>query len=84
LYVPAASEESLKVAMSPLREAEPRVVDPLEKVTVPVAVPPYSSVTVAVKVTACPTVDGFGDDAKRSEVVAVPTWTETAFDVLPA
>ena len=39
----------------------PRVVEPSLNVTVPVGVPvPLVGLTVAVKVTFCPTVDGFG------------------------
>ena len=39
----------------------PRLVDPLKKVTVPVGVPDAVT-TVAVKVTLCPTVEGFNED----------------------
>lgn len=59
---PAASELVLHVALPLAGNAgEHRVVGPSAKVTVPVGVPDPGAVTdtVAVNVTACPTVEGF-------------------------
>jgi hypothetical protein len=47
----------------------PRVVVPSVNVTVPVGVPPVP-VTVAVKVTCWPSVDGFGEEMRLVEDVA--------------
>jgi hypothetical protein len=48
-----------------------------------VTVPLNSGVTLAVKVTVFPTLDGFNDEAKVVVVVALLTTCFTAFDVLP-
>ena len=48
----------------------PRTLDPSVNVTVPAGVPPPLGVTVAVKVTDWPNVDGFVDDT--NEVVVGP------------
>ena len=60
----------------------PSVVELSLKVTVPVGVPPLD-VTVAVKVTDWPDVDGFLDEATEVEVVATLTVCVSADDVLP-
>jgi hypothetical protein len=52
--------------------AEPRVVEPYVKLTVPVGVTPLA-VTVAVSVTADPLVEGFFDDTMLVVVVAACT-----------
>jgi hypothetical protein len=57
----------------------PRVVLPSRNVTVPVAV---DGVTVAVKVTEEPYVDGFAEEARVTEEVAVLTVCVSAEDVL--
>ena len=51
----------------------PIVAVPLRKVTVPVGVPAPGAVTetVAVKVTACPTADGFGEEDNDVVVFAL-------------
>jgi hypothetical protein len=49
-----------------------------------VGIPLNSGVTLAVKVTDCPTFDGFGDEAKAVVVVALFTTWVIAFDVLLA
>ena len=49
--------------MPPLNVAVPSVVEPFLNVTVPVGVP-LATVTVAVKVTDCPRVEGFIEEAK--------------------
>jgi hypothetical protein len=61
----------VKVAVPLIRVPLPRVVVPFMKVTVPPGVPaPALVVTVAVNVTACPKVDGLGEDPVI--VVVVP------------
>src|SRR6202012_1081715 len=66
-WLPLASDEVLKVATPEVTATlEARVVEPSVKVTVPTGVPPVL-VTVAVKVTLCPWVAGFADEA--SDVV---------------
>ena len=57
---------------------------PLLNATLPVTVPLNSGATLAVKVTDCPSFDGFSDEAKVVVVVALPTTWLTAFDVLRA
>jgi hypothetical protein len=57
---------------------------PSLNVTVPVGVPPNSPLTVAVKVTDCPDLDGFSDDVSAVVVVAVATLWVNSPDVLPA
>lgn len=59
-------------ALPPDKAAEPSVVEPYIKVTVPVGVIPLA-VTVAVNVTAVPLVEGFFDDAMLVVVVAAFT-----------
>jgi len=62
----------------------PIVAVPLRNVTVPVGVPTPGAVTetVAVKVTACPTADGFGEEDNDVVVFALLTTCETAVLVL--
>ena len=85
LCEPAPSEEVVKVAcLEALSVPVPSVVAPSLKVTVPVGVPdPLVGVTVAVKVTACPTVLGFGDEDSAVVVAAWPTVCVSAGEVLP-
>lgn len=53
------------------------------KVTVPVAVPPFCPVTVAVNVTACPKPEGFGVEAREVfELALLTVWLVTE-EVLP-
>ena len=74
--------EVLNVALLLLNVPVPNVVEPALKVTVPVGVPP-DEVTVAVKVTDWPKVDGFTDDVSDVEVLAAFTvWVRTG-EVLP-
>jgi hypothetical protein len=71
LLVPTASVEVVNVATPPVRAGLPIFVVPSKKVTVPVGVPlpnPVGKVTVAVKVTDCPGLDGFGEDASAVAV----------------
>jgi hypothetical protein len=50
-FVPSGKAVVAKTAEPPLREALPRLVLPSLNVTVPVAMPPYCPVTVAVRFT---------------------------------
>ena len=68
------------LAIPPLSAAGQRVLAPSLKVTVPVGVPP-EEVTVAVKVTATPYVDGFREEATAVVVVA---WIVKATDFVPS
>jgi predicted small secreted protein len=61
LVEPTASVEVVNFASPPLSCAVPSTVSPTAKVTGPVGVT-VGDVIVAVKVTACPDVDGVGDD----------------------
>jgi hypothetical protein len=54
-----------------LREALPRLVLPLLNVRVPVDVPPYCPVTVAVRFTDCPTAEGFTDETSAVDELAL-------------
>jgi len=62
----------------------PIVIVPFRNVTVPVGVPApgATTVTVAVKLTLCPTADGFGDEVTLVLVLALFTTCETAALVL--
>src|SRR3984957_798221 len=79
-WLPAASDEVVNVALPDAGSATgaPSVLPPSRKVTVPVGVPGVVEVIVAVKVTDCPTTEGFSDEAMvarvaaPTEVVAVP------------
>jgi hypothetical protein len=76
-------EETESDATPPaLRAPVPIAVAPSRKVTVPVGVPP-GPVTVAVKVTDWPKVDGFGEAVRAAVLVALLTTCETAEDVEP-
>lgn len=82
LCEPALSEEVVKVACpEALSVPVPSVVAPSLNVTVPLGVPPpLAGVTVAVKITACPTVLGFGDD---DSVVTVARWAHAVVGANP-
>jgi hypothetical protein len=67
----------------PLSVPEPICVAPSKKFTVPPGVPP-DEVTVAVKVTDWPNVEGFGLEVNAVEVEAGLTTWDTALDVLAA
>ena len=70
------------LAAPPLRLAVPITADPFLKVTVPVGVPEVAAVTVALKVTFCPWVDGLSEETRLVEVVAAWTTSESAAEVL--
>src|SRR5438105_2711669 len=63
--------------------AVPIAVVPFLKVTLPPVAPPNAPITVAVKVTAVPWVEGFSDDASLVVVAALLTVWLIAGDVLP-
>jgi hypothetical protein len=60
----------------------PSVVEPFLKVTVPVGVGPVVAVTVAVKVTEAPEVDGFSEEVRAVDVGERFTTCETGDEVL--
>ena len=62
----------------------PSTVVPFIKDTVLKGLPPYSPITVAVKVTLPPNVDGFGADFSVVAVVALTTVSVKTGDVLDA
>ena len=69
--VPIGSELVVTVAMPELlRVAVPIEAEPRTKLTVPVATGPEEVVTFAVKVTDCPTFDGFADEVSAVVVTA--------------
>jgi len=61
---------------------DPKLLVPLRNVTVPVAVPAVA-VTVAVKVTVCPWVDGLSEEMRVVVVLALMVWVNAA-EVLDA
>lgn len=73
----------LNVALPLLSVPVPNVVEPFLKVTVPVGVPPLE-VTVAVKVTDWPEVDGLREEVSEVELLALLTVWVSAGEVLPA
>jgi hypothetical protein len=81
VWLPAASDEVVTVAVPPLRVTLPRVVEPSWKVTVPVA---EAGLTVAVRVTGCPKVEDIGITEREVVVVERPTDSVTEFDELAA
>ena len=75
-WVPTESVLTVRVATPLLMVPVPIDVAPSSKVTVPVA----PAVTVAVKVTLAPKVDGLGEDARVTVGVALFTTWETAVE----
>jgi hypothetical protein len=82
--LPTASKEVAKLALPELRAAVPNVAAPSLKVTVPVGVPAPGPTadTVAVNVTACPNTDGFSDEVRVVELLALLTVWVRAAEVL--
>ena|SRR5579863_4765463 len=76
LSAPEGRVEVDSFATPALIPVVPRVFVPEVKVTVPVTKPPNCGVTVAVKVTVCLGLEGFGDETR---VVVVPAWFTTWF-----
>ena len=77
--MPGGRDEVAKTAFAlPFSGAVPRRARPERKLTLPVGVPAEPDVIVAVKVTDCPSVEGFGDEASAVEVeapdAALTTW----------
>lgn len=72
----------MNVAWPALSVPVPRVVVPSRNATVPVGVP--TAVTVAVKVTVCPAVEGFSEEATAVVVGRPTTVCVSAAEVLPA
>ena len=66
LCVPAARLDVVKAATPPLSDGVPRTVVPSVNVTMPVGFVPDCGVTVAVKITGCPVLEGL-----RLEITAV-------------
>lgn len=80
--VPAGSDEMFALPTPPTNVEVPRDVLPFMNVTLPLGVP-TDEVTVAVKVTDCPYVEGFADEASATNVIAGFTcWVRIA-EVLP-
>ncbi len=82
---PTESDDVLKLAAPLVSETVPRDVVPSIKVTLPVAVPAPGDCaeTVAVKVTACPSEEGFGAAVTLVVVAALlTTCVKAGLDVL--
>ena len=80
--VPTAKVDVLNFATPPARVSVANVEVPSLNVTLPVGVPVNSGLTVAVKVTDSPCVDGFADDATVAVLVALLTTCFNTADVL--
>src|ERR1700722_16364364 len=84
MFEPSGNLDVLKVAAPlPLSAFVASTVPLFKKVTVPVGVPLNCGATRAVKVTDCPKLDGFREEAKVVVLVALPTTWLTAVDLLP-
>ena len=82
---PGPSREVLKVACwAAFSVPDPRLDAPSLKVTRPVGYAAAVVLTVAVKVTGCPTPDGLADELMAVVVVACVTDCATTGEVLPA
>src|SRR5215470_1449871 len=82
VWVPTVSEEVVKAAVPPDRGTVASTVAPSVKVTVPVGVPALL-VTVAVNVTACPTLLGLSEDTSVVAVAFPPLTVSVAVATLP-
>jgi hypothetical protein len=72
LWMPAVNDEVVSDATPELKAAVPRVADPFLKVTIsPFGGVPEDELTVALKVIAWPTVDGFSEDVSAVVVKAM-------------
>jgi hypothetical protein len=67
-FVPTVGNVVFKLASPPASAAVPRFALPLLNVTMPVGVPDEEE-TVAVKLTDCPTVEGFSDEVSAMGVI---------------
>src|SRR5207247_9079441 len=79
--VPVARVDTLSEALPLTSVAVPSTVAPSRNVTVPVGTP-VAEVTVALSVTACPVVEGFGVEVRvvvvAAAAAAFTTWVTTA------
>ena len=78
VWLPAVKVEFVNVVWPPASVAEPSVLVPSLKVTVPVGVPAPGATapTVAVKIIGWPNTDGFGEETSVVELLALVTvWT---------
>jgi hypothetical protein len=82
VWLPAESVAAEIEAVPEVRLAVPNVVAESRKVTVPVGVPVNCGVTVAVKVTVWPKIDGFNELVTALELVALFTVCVIAAEVL--
>ena len=79
--VPTARVDVVNVALPLLSVPVPNTVVPSLKLTVPVGIPEVAGLTVAVKVTVWPNIDGFAEGTTDVEVAALFTVNVAAFDV---
>ena len=82
-FAPPERIEVDSVAVPPERVAVPSVVVPFLKVTVPVGVPNAPAEAVAVKVTACPRVEGLSEEVTLVFVAVAFVTSDNPADVLP-
>ena len=77
---PTLRELTVSDATPPLRELVPSALAPSVKLTWPpgVPAPPALAITVAVNVTVCPKVLGFGESARLMVVALLFTFCDTA------
>ena len=75
-FVPADSKTLFRFARPPLSLTLPMIEGPFLNVIVPVGVPPYCGITVAVKVTDNPTLAGFTEETR---VVMLVAWCTAWF-----
>src|SRR5208283_59333 len=76
----------VRLATPPASDTPPSLLLPLKKITLPVGVPPPggTALTVAVKVTDCPELDGFCEEIREVVVEASLTTCASTADVLAA
>ena len=80
--MPAVRVAVAMLAFPPLSVAAPKVVAPSLKVTVPVTVPVVAGLTVAVRVTDWPNLDGLSDETTVVVVLAASVTSDRAEEVL--
>lgn len=83
VWLPLESVVRASVAFPLPKDLVPRLVAPSMNVTFPVGVPEIAGVTVAVKVTEVPKVDGFNEDVTAVVLPAGFTVCVNTADVLP-
>lgn len=78
MSAPAGSEEVVRDALPPLRGAVPRTAEPFLKMMLsPLGGVPAFELTLAVKVTACPTSEGLSDEVRVFVVDVIITSLKT-------